>query len=158
PWKFQLGDDPKWADPAFDDSSWTTVSLSQPLTSQGIESYTGFAWYRLRLEPKDLQRFAESDATVQFAIYVNGIEAGWTSGMTDHLVAYHSPPIAIPLAHIAPDTPVVLAIRTWTSPTEPIKDQALDAVELGSPNVMAERLAMASAQQWDRRAIAPMML
>jgi hypothetical protein len=170
PWKFQLGDDPKWADPAFDDSSWTTVSLSQPLTSQGIESYTGFAWYRLRLEPKDLQRFAgptgqapvslfaESDATVQFAIYVNGIEAGWTTGMTDHLVAYHSPPIAMPLAHIAPDTPVVLAIRTWTSPTEPIKDQALDAVELGSPNVMAERLAMASAQQWDKRAIAPMML
>ncbi|HEY1646571.1 MAG TPA: SpoIIE family protein phosphatase [Terracidiphilus sp.] len=170
PWKFQAGDDPKWADPAFDDSNWTTVVLSQPLTNQGIESYSGFGWYRLRLEPKDLQRFAEptadaplflfveSDAAGQAAVYVNGVEAGWTTGMTDRLVEYQSPPIAIPLAHIKPDGPVVLAIRSWAGPTTTIEHGVVDAVELGSRDAITERLAMASARQWDERAIAPMVL
>jgi hypothetical protein len=170
PWKFQAGDDPKWADPAFDDSNWTTVVLSRPLTSQGIESYSGFGWYRLRLEPKDLQRFAdqidqtplslfaESDSAGQFAVYVNGVEAGWTTGMTDRLIEYQSPPIAIPLAHITPGSPVVLAIRSWTGPTEPIEEGVVEAVELGSPSVIAQRLTMARAHQWDKRAIVPILL
>ena len=35
-WRFHRGDDPRWADPSFDDSDWQAISLSQPLTSQGI--------------------------------------------------------------------------------------------------------------------------
>lgn len=27
PWKFHIGDDPRWADPSFDDSQWETVDL-----------------------------------------------------------------------------------------------------------------------------------
>ena len=27
PWKFHVGDDPRWADPHFDDSQWETVDL-----------------------------------------------------------------------------------------------------------------------------------
>ena len=170
PWKFQVGDDPKWADPAYDDSNWTTVALNQPLTSQGIESYSGFAWYRLRLEPKDLQRFAdekagaplflfvESNATGQLAVYANGVEAGWTTGMTDRLVEYESPPIAVPLAHIKPDSPVVLAVRSWAGPTTSIQGGIVDAVELGARDVITERLAMARARQWGERAIAPILL
>ena len=42
PWRFQQADDLRWADPAFDDSSWPTVVLGQPLASQGYESYTGY--------------------------------------------------------------------------------------------------------------------
>jgi hypothetical protein len=30
PWKFHTGDDPKWAEPAFDDSAWETVDLTPP--------------------------------------------------------------------------------------------------------------------------------
>ena len=26
-WKFQAGDDARWADPSFDDSKWATISL-----------------------------------------------------------------------------------------------------------------------------------
>ncbi|MGH9590146.1 MAG: hypothetical protein ACRD25_07105, partial [Terracidiphilus sp.] len=28
PWKFHLGDNPRWADPGFDDSQWETVDLA----------------------------------------------------------------------------------------------------------------------------------
>jgi hypothetical protein len=26
PWKFHIGDDPRWADPKFDDSSWARLT------------------------------------------------------------------------------------------------------------------------------------
>ena len=41
-WRFHTGDDPRWADPAFNDSDWPMVNLSQSLAEQGIDSYTGF--------------------------------------------------------------------------------------------------------------------
>src|ERR1035437_1063986 len=34
-WRFQMGDNPQWADPGFDDSSWPTVTLGKTLTEQG---------------------------------------------------------------------------------------------------------------------------
>ncbi len=65
PWKFHTGDDPRWAQPDFDDSSWETVDLTPPpgahdsdvgLTgyvpgwgARGHSGYFGYAWYRLRV-------------------------------------------------------------------------------------------------------------
>jgi hypothetical protein len=65
PWKFHIGDDPRWADPKFDDSSWETVDLgakeesidpimgtggySPGWTAKGHPGYAGFAWYRIRI-------------------------------------------------------------------------------------------------------------
>lgn len=63
PWKFQVGDNPHWADPNFNDSSWETVDLTPKpgahdgdggLTNyaagwaaRGHGGYAGFAWYRM---------------------------------------------------------------------------------------------------------------
>src|SRR5664279_5086433 len=44
PWRFQIGDNPQWADPGFDDSSWPTVTLGKPLAEQGVDTYSGYAW------------------------------------------------------------------------------------------------------------------
>ena len=70
PWKFHTGDNAQWADAAYDDSSWGTVSLLPKLvdipayrgasyraklyfvpgwTAQGYPGYSGYAWYRLRV-------------------------------------------------------------------------------------------------------------
>ncbi|HUZ04370.1 MAG TPA: hypothetical protein VMU62_03350, partial [Acidobacteriaceae bacterium] len=65
PWKFHVGDDPKWADPNFDDSGWETVDLTPtPQTTlpavpipgfvtgweaRGHQGYAGYAWYRMRV-------------------------------------------------------------------------------------------------------------
>ncbi len=65
PWKFHIGDNPKWADPNFDDSQWETEDLHvkqgsiDPMmgfagfvpgwTAKGHPGYSGFAWYRIRL-------------------------------------------------------------------------------------------------------------
>lgn len=65
PWKFQVGDNPAWSEPDYNDSSWETVDL-QPRqdaldprfgvrgiapgwTAKGHSGYSGFAWYRIRV-------------------------------------------------------------------------------------------------------------
>ena len=49
-WKFQAGDDPNWANPAFDDSGWKqfekTVIKPENLPDG---AWNGRAWFRLRL-------------------------------------------------------------------------------------------------------------
>lgn len=49
-WQFHIGDDPRWANPSFDDSLWETMEPTAPFGAQGHPSYAGFAWYRRHLE------------------------------------------------------------------------------------------------------------
>jgi len=46
--KFSLGDDLKWAEKAYDDSNWDSISLGKVWEEQGFPEYDGFAWYRLK--------------------------------------------------------------------------------------------------------------
>jgi hypothetical protein len=170
PWRFQIGDDPRWADPAFDDSAWSTVTLGKTLAEQGIESYAGFGWYRLRLQPQQLSQFGglsgnqqldllvTSHSIGQLAVYVNGVESGHTRGMTDHPAMYQSPPFAVRL--IRPDAggAIVLAIRSWAGPGLPINHGLLDSVELGAQDDVAVRLAQAAGRLWDQQVIAGLIV
>jgi hypothetical protein len=170
PWRFQVGDDARWADPAFDDSNWPAVSLSQPLVNQGIDPYTGFGWYRIHLEPQQLEQLAaltangpasllvSSDSVGQLAVYVNGEAAGHTRGMTDRQAEYQSLPLEIALAHANAGEPMVLAIRSWVGPTLTIHKGLVSRVELGSPDAINERVALAVDRQWDEQAIAAMVV
>ena len=45
PWKHQIGDDPRWADPAFDDSSWPSVQMPEAAFRPTLE----LSWYRFRV-------------------------------------------------------------------------------------------------------------
>ncbi len=49
PWKFQPGDDPRWADPAFNDQGWTTLQVPRSWGRQGFNDVYGMAWYRVRV-------------------------------------------------------------------------------------------------------------
>src|SRR5687768_1516545 len=44
-WKFAKGDDPAYADPAFDDSAWADIVV--PGDGTPFDDYDGYAWYRL---------------------------------------------------------------------------------------------------------------
>ena len=65
PWKFHVGDDPRWASSSYDDSSWASIDL-QPSpgahdpdvglsnwvpgwAAHGYPRYAGYAWYRLHI-------------------------------------------------------------------------------------------------------------
>jgi hypothetical protein len=43
PWRFHTGDDPRWADPAFDDSRWEVVDLTPRPGARDPD--TGFPGY-----------------------------------------------------------------------------------------------------------------
>jgi len=45
-WKFRIGDNKDWADPAFSDAGWTTIKAPGPWEDQGFRGYDGYAWYR----------------------------------------------------------------------------------------------------------------
>ncbi|MFL5753292.1 MAG: SpoIIE family protein phosphatase [Bacteroidia bacterium] len=49
-WKYQKGDDPKWADPGLDDSKWKYISST--LDNKAMESgaFENIGWFRLHIE------------------------------------------------------------------------------------------------------------
>jgi len=49
-WRFHPGNNPAWASPSFDDSSWPLLATGQKWGSQGYPDLNGYAWYRLRLK------------------------------------------------------------------------------------------------------------
>jgi len=170
PWRFQIGDDPRWADPKFDDSAWQTVTLGQPLADQGIDAYAGYAWYRLRLQPRQLSQFTNlpgspqldllvtGDWIGQFAAYVNGAEAGHTRGMTDEPAMYQSPPFVVHLSAPQADGSIVVAIQTWAGAGVSIGGGLLRKVELGAQDDIADRQTQAADRQWDRHILSGMIL
>jgi phosphoserine phosphatase RsbU/P len=165
PWRIQVGDDPRWADPGFDDSQWETVSLDKPLIDQGIDSYSGYAWYRMRVQPQQLAQFSNlpgnpgldllltSDSVGQLGVYVNGFEAGHTRGMTDDPSMYQSPPLAVHISGLGADGSVVVAVRSWAGSDVSIGRGLLGKVELGTHDDIADRLAMATDRNWDEHVI-----
>lgn len=48
-WRFSTGDDYRWSDPTFDDSSWKLIRSDRPWDGQGYQGYRGMAWYRFRV-------------------------------------------------------------------------------------------------------------
>jgi sigma-B regulation protein RsbU (phosphoserine phosphatase) len=166
PWRFQMGDDPRWAEPGFDDSGWLTVTLDKSLSDQGFETYAGYAWYRLRIQPQQLTLGGASDsaplhllvtahAVGQLAVFVNGVEAGHSRGMTDSPSMYQSPPFDVALPQ-AGNGPLVIAVRSWAAPGIPIAHGLLERVEAGAADDIADRLALATARHWDQHVIAEM--
>ncbi|HVZ82836.1 MAG TPA: SpoIIE family protein phosphatase [Terracidiphilus sp.] len=151
PWRFQIGDDPQWASPSFDDSSWRTVNLGRSLNLQGIESYSGYAWYRLRYTPspgslpRDL--LIANDPAGELAVYLNGVPAGHTRGMTDTPVSYWSHPFIVNLTQTAPDGSVTIAIRGWVSGA-PSSIGALARVQLGPPAQIADQFELVTSRLW----------
>lgn len=48
-WLFQIGDNPAWADPRFDDSDWDEIFVPSTWEDEGYPGYNGHAWYRLHV-------------------------------------------------------------------------------------------------------------
>ena len=137
PWTFHVGDDPRWAQPGFDDSGWEHVDLTAPpgatdgdvgignyapgWTAKGHPRYHGFAWYRIRLNvspagDEGLALLGPWAVDSSYQAYVNGTLLGGFgdfSGPTPSAHGYQYPRMfALP----AQGGPLVIAIRAWMGP------------------------------------------
>jgi len=97
PWKFNTGDDMKWASPDFNDADWAAVDLTAPpgshdgdvglsgyihgWTAKGHRAYSGYAWYRLKilldsLKGNVLALTGPAAVDNAYQVFVNGILLG----------------------------------------------------------------------------------
>ena len=116
PWRFHIGDDPNWAEPSFDDSSWSLIKPNVPWSAQGYSNYAGFGWYRAKLYiPADSRQYAiyipSFSDSVQ--IFADGHLIAQYGGMPPQQRVYIIPPTVIPLPRARSGEPIVLAIRAW---------------------------------------------
>ncbi len=85
-WKFSTGDDSKWADPAFNDSSWKPIMVDRYYEVQGWPDYNGFSWYRIKFKlPSSMKDAAYLKDSIQIFLgmiddfditYLNGKPIG----------------------------------------------------------------------------------
>lgn len=152
PWKFHTGDNPQWANPNFDDSAWTTMDLTPPpgsvdpmgnssslvsgWTGRGFAGYSGYAWYRLRVNVQDDAQSPAQDAHAALAldmpedvddayqVYVNGKLIGQLGKFSEHSVTYYYPqPRAFPLPANIRSGPMTIAVRMWMDVSTPFHER-----------------------------------
>jgi hypothetical protein len=164
PWAFHTGDDIDWARPAFDDSTWERMDLALSQngevpgwTARGHAGYSGYAWYRLRVEVEGAKRTLAmkmpSDADDAYQIFVNGKMVGEFGKFTQHRVtAYGSVPRSFPIPKEVRNGPMTIAIRMWMDSATPFNSP--DAGGLHGPPVLGFASAIAAQVQLDLDAIA----
>ncbi|HEX2667542.1 MAG TPA: hypothetical protein VHP13_04125 [Gammaproteobacteria bacterium] len=140
PWKFHIGDDPRWADPGFDDSAWEDMDLSAPpdandgdvgitpytsgWASKGHPGYDGYAWYRLRVTVtpppgETLALLGPWDVDSSYQVYADGHLLGGVgdfSGTTPTAHGTHYPRRFELPPDLAKGGTHTLAIRVWMGP------------------------------------------
>ena len=118
-WRFHTGDDPHWADPAFDDSHWSLLSAQQPWDVQGYKGYSGVAWYRIHLKmpPEVPLGIAPGLASDSYELFIDGKNGGHWGSLTPSSVPLTSHLSWSLVANAATHGPeVVLALRVWHWP------------------------------------------
>lgn len=55
PWKYHPGDNPEWADPAYDDTDWESVSTLLSQNALPESGWEGIGWFRLHFTVSDEQ-------------------------------------------------------------------------------------------------------
>jgi hypothetical protein len=117
-WQFHVGDDPRWAQPGFDDSGWQRLPIDRSSAEAEDPGYTGFRWYRrqLSLDPSDkspLSLYIRAVYVVE--VYWNGAKVGGMGTPPPHTAWYwNQPPVAIPLPSSPGARSATLAFRVWT--------------------------------------------
>ncbi len=155
PWKFHTGDNMVWAKTSFDDSTWGTMDLTPPpgsadetlgtsgylpgWTALGYPNYSGYAWYRLKVNvqganrPLALKMPEEVDDAYQ--VFVNGQQIGsFGKFKAHHVTAYSTLPMDFSLPKDIGNGPITIAIRMWMDSATPFNSP--DAGGLHGPPVL----------------------
>ena len=178
PWRFHTGDNPRWADPEFDDSTWETIDLTAPPRAHdgdvglsgyipgwnrlGHKGYTGWAWYRLSLQlappPSGVTLALAGPAAVDdaYQIFVDGRLTG-ESGRFSHSAiptVFSTRPrvFSLPVER-APERaaakPMAVAMRVWMGPWN-APDPDAGGVHIAPSLGLAEAMRALNREQWQQ--------
>jgi len=121
PWRFHAGDDPAWADPAFDDSGWSLLTANKDWSRQGYAGYGGSTWYRLKValppNPGSIALYVQC-GYYSCQIFANGRVIGQHGGLppNPHWISPDESVVPIP-EELASARQLDLAIRIWAPPS-----------------------------------------
>ncbi len=116
--RFSMGDDPTWAAPEYDDSSWRLIEVPGNWRSQGVRPLRGIGWYRIHFNLP--QGFRIPQPAVQLGIigdvdevYLNGVKIGGEGRIGNNFVLppYIKRVYRIPERLLKYDRPNILAVR-----------------------------------------------
>jgi hypothetical protein len=169
PWKFHTGDDATWADPSLDDSKWASMDLTPApgsadetigdsgdnlpgWTDLGYPNYTGYAWYRLKVNVQGAGRRLAlkmpDQADDAYQVFVNGKLIGAFGKFTDHHVtAYSTLPEEFRLPKGVRNGTITIAIRTWMDHATPFSSP--DAGGLHGPPILGYASLIGALTQLD---------
>ena len=154
-WRFQQGDDPAWADPAFDDASWPGLEVPATWKSAGIGD-ARFGWYRIRVSlegrPAGGWGIAFGRVFSAFELYANGRLVAHAGEFPPHSVLHYDQLRVWSLAEFSegtgpPGSPseVTLALRVYSDPVDPGGGGVVRGpIEIGGHDTLLRRYA-----RWD---------
>ena len=121
-WKFQIGDDQRWADPSFNYGNWDNIFAPSPWEDQGYPGYDGYAWYRKQFVAReDWQEKVLSlhMGTIDDAdeVYVNGHFIGFGGQFPPHYISEYgwTREYFLPAWCLRFDARNVIAVRVYDS-------------------------------------------
>ena len=83
-WRFHPGDDPRWAQPNYDDAQWPVLQSGETWEAQGYPNLDGFAWYRKQISiPKTMSeqtRYRLSGALWLSLDRIDDVHETWING------------------------------------------------------------------------------
>lgn len=94
-WRFSIGDDPRWANPSYDDSGWERIFVPAPWEDEGFSGFDGYAWYRTTV---DLRNISENNLYLILGyiddvdqVFINGEMIGFSGSFPpDFYTAFNS--------------------------------------------------------------------
>lgn len=101
-WKFNIGDDIRWAEKDYDDSHWDSVYAPGNWEKQGYLEYDGYAWYRISVS---IPKYSKNEHLYLYLgriddvneVYFNGIHIGQTGNFPPKYETAHSIPATYPI-------------------------------------------------------------
>jgi hypothetical protein len=149
-WRFHPGDDPRWADPAFDDSGWERVEPLLPPSGRPRDGWPGTGWFRRHLRADSSLR----DKPLAIRVETPGVTAVFLDGVPLMNVAASGLRAGGRLAggawrevFLSPGTDHVLAVRHTISPADRHAQSRHLGFHLSIEPREAEALRLAAAQR-----------
>jgi hypothetical protein len=161
PWKFHKGDNLEWAQPDFNDSGWSSMDLTPPSgsydpflgtsgfvpgwTALGDRGYSGYAWYRLKINVQYDPGLSESGLAIKmpddvddgYQVFVNGEMIGQLGRFTkDGVRTYLTLPRTFALPKGIKSGMATIAIRVWMDPSTALTNP--DAGGLHEPPILGQ--------------------
>jgi hypothetical protein len=117
-WRTRCGDDPAWADPAFDDSTWLKVDPHGPLPKDATPNAGNICWYRAQVvvNPaiKNLGLSFDRAVLSDYDLFVDGKREGGLGEFPPHGKRLIRPLAVFPLSEPIPSTGnLTIALRLW---------------------------------------------